>query len=100
MAAAYSTIVAYGLIAASTWYFSQKAYAIRYEYGKCAILLGSAIFLAVVGLPLSQLPLAVALGVKLLLLIAYGATIVLTKVLTTPELERAAHALTGAIRSS
>lgn len=93
MAAAYSTIVAYSLMTASTLYFSQKAYAIRYEYGKCAILLGGAILLAVFGFPLGQLSLVVALGLKFLLLVAYAAMIVVTKVFTTPELERAAHAL-------
>lgn len=86
MAAAYSTLAAYVVLAFGSLYFSQRLYPIAYEYAKCAGLLGGMIVLAMAATLFSTLPLVKAIAAKLLLLGVYALLVLIVGLFRRDEI--------------
>jgi O-antigen/teichoic acid export membrane protein len=90
VAAAYSTLAAYAVMALGSLYFSQRHYPINYEYGRCAALFTGMIILSIAAGYLSPLPMAGAAGLKMLLLGSYGLLVWAVEVFRQGEMRKIA----------
>jgi O-antigen/teichoic acid export membrane protein len=87
LGAALSTLLSYIIMAVGMYFASQRFYRVQYEWSKVLKITGSAVFMFICSHELHLRPLdSIGIGVKIVLVVAFGAALVFLKVLDSKEL--------------
>src|SRR5262249_32801055 len=93
--AAYTTVVAYGILTVTSLYISQRVYAIPYNYSQAALLIGLMIALAEIGALIPSESSLVTFGMRVAVLTIFAGVIVIAGVIPRAQLSSFAKALAG-----
>jgi O-antigen/teichoic acid export membrane protein len=99
LAAAYTTIVSYAILASGCLFFAQRLYPIPFRYWQWAQLLGGMIALAAIPSMLPVVPWPAGVAIRLALLILYGGLVLAAGVVQRDEVSMLASALSRSLRN-